>query len=214
VKEGTVGRVVMFESHFDRFRPELKAGAWREKNEPGSGVLFDLGSHLLDQAMTLFGTPEAIEADVRIERDGAEVDDAFDVTLFYPQGRALLRASMLASIPGARFTVRGTQGSYVKHGMDPQEDALKLGQCPTQQGWGMDPEDNWGTLSILEEGNLSARKVRTLPGDYRGFYENVRDAIEKGSKLAVSAQDAFSVMVGMELALESSRSGRRIPWPK
>ena len=101
--EGKLGRIVLFESHFDRFRPQLKDNAWRERPEPGSGVLFDLGPHLIDQAMVLFGEPEAISADLRIERDGASVDDAFDVVLHYPRMRALLRAGMMVSTPTPRF---------------------------------------------------------------------------------------------------------------
>ena len=211
--EGSVGRVVIYESHFDRFRPELKKGAWREKNDPGSGVLFDLGSHLIDQAFTLFGVPDAIEADVRIERSGAAVDDAFDVTLFYPDKRALLRATMLANISGARFTLHGTSGSYVKHGMDPQEEALKGGHAPGDSAWGIESRGNWGELTLAVAGKNFARRVPTLAGDYRGFYENVRDAIEKGAPLAVKPVDALNVIIGLELALQSSREGRKVEWP-
>ncbi len=128
--EGALGRVVTFESHFDRFRAELKPNAWRERPEPGAGVWFDLGPHLLDQAILLFGTPHAIAADIRIERDGAAVDDAFDVTLHYPTLRARLRATMLARAPGPTFTVHGTRGSFIKHGNDPQETALRAGRTP------------------------------------------------------------------------------------
>ncbi len=109
-REGQFGRVVLFESHFDRFRPHLKENAWRERAEPGSGVLYDLGPHLIDQAMVLLGEPEAIVADLRIERQGATVDDAFDVVLHYPNSRALLRAGMLVSTQTPRFVVQGTQG--------------------------------------------------------------------------------------------------------
>jgi predicted dehydrogenase len=208
--DGTLGSVVIYESHFDRFRPELKQGAWREKDVPGSGVLFDLGSHLIDQAITLFGVPEAVEADVRIEREGSAVDDAFDVTLIYPDKRALLRATMLAAIPGARFTLHGTGGSYVKHGLDPQEEALKCGQSPHGDSWGLEPVENWGTQRL---GDHPVHKVATLAGDYRRFYENVRDAIESGAPLAVKPTDGLNVMIGLELALQSSREGRSIRWP-
>jgi predicted dehydrogenase len=213
LSDGSLGRVVYFESHFDRFRPELKQGAWREQNAPGSGVLFDLGSHLIDQAMTLFGIPSAIEADVRIERTGAAVDDAFDVMLIYPDKRALLRATMLANVPGVRFTVHGTMGSYVKVGMDPQEDALKSGQRPRSDKWGTENEENWGTLSIAEGERNRVQKVPTFAGDYRKFYENVRDAIASGGSVAVKPIEALNVMVALELALQSSREGKRVPWP-
>ena len=214
VADGSLGRVVSFESHFDRFRPELKKGAWREQNAPGSGVLFDLGSHLIDQAMTLFGVPSAIEADVRIERTEAVVDDAFDVMLIYPDKRALLRATMLANIPGPRFTVHGTEGSYIKHGMDPQEDALKAGRRPNTAEWGTEAEENWGRLSLGEGEENQLRRVPTIAGDYRKFYENVRDAIEGRGVLEVKPVEALDVMIALELALQSSREGRRIEWPR
>jgi scyllo-inositol 2-dehydrogenase (NADP+) len=114
VSDGTLGRIVVYESHFDRFRPDQKPGAWRERPEPGAGVWFDIGPHLLDQAFVLFGTPHAMSADIRIERDGGVVDDAFDVTLHYPNLRAVLRASMLAASPSPSFAVHGTRGSFIK----------------------------------------------------------------------------------------------------
>ena len=127
VSEGALGRVVLFESHFDRFRPERKPNAWREEALPGSGVWFDIGPHLFDQALLLFGVPDAIGADIRIEREGTVVDDAFDVTLYYPHMRVLLRASMLAPPVGPSWIVHGMKGSFIKYGMDPQEAALKEG---------------------------------------------------------------------------------------
>src|SRR5262249_1907424 len=110
VSKRSLGRVVLFESHFERYRPKLRAGAWRESAEPGSGILFDLGPHLIDQALLLLGQPLAITADVRNERQGAAADDAFDVVLHYPDGRAVLRSTMLACEPGPRFIVHGSEG--------------------------------------------------------------------------------------------------------
>ncbi len=175
--EGVLGRVVLFESHFDRFRPQLKENAWRERAEPGSGVLFDLGPHLIDQAMVLFGEPEAVTADVRIERDGATVDDAFDVVLHYPRTRALLRAGVLVSTQTPRFVVQGLQGGYLKYGLDPQEDALKRGERPTGEFWGYEAPERWGTLLRAQGDAVAPEKCPTAPGDYRRYYANVRDAI-------------------------------------
>ncbi len=207
-----LGRLVLFESHFDRFRPQLKPNAWRERPEPGSGVLFDLGPHLIDQAMVLFGRPEAISADVRIERDSARIDDAFDVVLHYPRLRALLRAGMLVSAPAPRFSVQGTHGSYVKFGLDPQEDALKRGERPEGEAWGTEPEERWGTLRVLQGDSLTERPLPTQPGDYRKYYENVRDAILGKVQLAVTPQQALDVMHALELAAESSRKRCAVPW--
>jgi len=212
VSEGVFGRVVLFESHFDRFRPQLKQNAWRERPEPGSGVLFDLGPHLIDQAMVLFGEPEAITAELRCERDGATVDDAFDVVLHYPKTRALLRASVLVSTQTPRFIVQGLQGGYLKYGLDPQEDALKRGERPTGESWGYEAPERWGTLLRAQGEGFAAEKYATAPGDYRQFYANVRDAMLGSAPLAVTPQQALRVMRGLELARESSLERRTVPW--
>jgi predicted dehydrogenase len=210
--ESEIGRPVLLESRFDRFRPQLRPDAWREHAQPGSGVLFDLGPHLIDQALVLFGQPEAIAADVRIERDGAATDDAFDVMLYYPQVRALLRAGVLVSAPTPRFTLQGTQGSYVKFGLDPQEDALKLGEAPKDHTWGQEPEERWGILRSIEGGSLRESRIPTLPGDYRKYYENIRDVLLGKAELAVTPQQALDVMRALELAHESSRRRCAMPW--
>jgi scyllo-inositol 2-dehydrogenase (NADP+) len=206
------GRIVLFESHYDRYRLQLRPGAWREQAGAGNGVWFDLGPHLIDQALTLFGQPEAVCADVRIERDGAVVDDAFDVTLLYPRLRVQLRGTMLASKLGPHFVIHGTKGSYVKYGLDPQENALKQGAIPGGPAWGKEPQEAWGTLSQVEGDKITERPIPTEPGDYRGYYENVRDAILGKTALAVTPQAALSVMRVLELAQQSSRERRVIQY--
>jgi len=208
VSEGTLGRIVSYESHFDRFRPEQKPGAWRERVEPGAGVWFDLGPHLLDQAFVLFGTPRAVSADIRIERDGGVVDDAFDVTLHYPNLRAVLRASMLRATPGPSFAVHGTGGSFIKYGVDAQEAALKEGRTPGEPDWDADPPALYGTLTTSE----GTRAVPTIPSSYTHYYENVRDAILGKASLAVTPQRALDVMRGLELAVASSEKRCVLPW--
>jgi len=210
VAEGTLGRIVAFESHFDRFRPELKPNAWREKALPGSGVWFDIGPHLLDQALLLFGIPEAIGADIRIERDGAVVDDAFDVTLHYPRARAVLRASMLAVPPprAPTWIVHGTNGSFIKYGMDPQEVVLKEGRTPDEADWDTDPPELYGTLITPD----ATRTVPTLRSNFARYYENVRDAMLGKAELAVSPEWSLDVMRGLVLAAESSRTRRVLLW--
>lgn len=206
--DGILGRVTSFESHFDRFRPELRPGAWREQPGPGAGVWFDLGPHLLDQAFVLFGLPQALSADIRIERDGAAVDDAFDVMLHYPRMRALLRATLLAAAPGPSFAVHGTKGSFVKYGLDPQEAALKAGGTPGEPNWDAEPRDRYGTLTTPE----GARPVPSVPSSYAHYYANVRDAIQRKAPLAVTPEHALDVMRGLELAVTSSRECRVVPW--
>lgn len=210
--ENKLGRLVLFESHFDRFRPQLKENAWRERAEPGSGVLFDLGPHLIDQAIVLFGTPQAIGADVRIEREGAAVDDAFDVVLHYPKMRALLRAGVLVSTPTPRFVIHGTRGGYLKYGLDPQEDALKRGEKPAREFWGYEAPERWGTLLTAQGDALATEKFPTSPGDYCKYYENVRDAMLGVAPLAVAPQQALRVMRALELAVESNRKHCVVPW--
>lgn len=208
VSEGTLGRIVAYESHFDRFRPGQKPGAWRERPEPGAGVWFDIGPHLLDQAFVLFGTPRALAADIRIERDGGLVDDAFDVTLHYPNLRAVLRASMLAAAPGPSFVVHGTVGTFIKYGVDAQEAALKAGHAPGEPDWDADPPALYGNLTTP----AGTRPVPTIPSSYAHYYENVRDAILGKAELAVTPEQALKVMRGLELAVVSSQQRCTIPW--
>lgn len=207
---GTLGRLVSFESHFDRFRPEPRLDVWRESGGPGSGTLFDLGTHLIDQAANLFGTPASITASVRIDRDQAASDDAFDITLAYQGEHNLivkLCASSIARIPGARFTLHGMRGSYVKFGLDPQEQQLKDGLSFTAPGFGVDPESDWGTLQIMED---DKRRIPTENGDYRGYYANVRDAILGKTPLAVTAEEAWRTTRLVELARQSSKEQRTL----
>ncbi len=208
LSEGVLGRVTMFESHFDRFRPELRPGAWREQPQPGSGVWFDLGPHLLDQALVLFGTPQTVSADIRVEREGAAADDAFDVTLHYPRMRALLRASMLALSPGPTFAVHGTKGSFVKYGLDPQEAALKSGRTPDESHWDSEPPEMYGRLTTPE----GTRTVPTIPSSFTQYYENIRDAILGKTQSAVTPEHVLNIMRGLELAVASSRKRCALSW--
>jgi predicted dehydrogenase len=212
LNSGRLGRVALYEAHFDRYRLQLRPGAWRERLEPGSGVFFDLGVHLLDQAMLLFGVPQAMTADIRIERDGAIVDDAFDVQLHYARHTAVLRASMIAIAPDLRFVVRGERGAYVKYGIDPQEEALKRGEVPTDDTWGREHPEKWGTLHMSREGGITKETIPTLPGDYRLFYANVRDAILGKVPADVSHEQILNVMRALELAHESSRRRCTLDW--
>ncbi len=208
VSEGVLGHVVLFESHFDRFRPERKPNAWREEALPGSGVWFDIGPHLFDQALLLCGIPDAIGADIRIEREGARIDDAFDVTLYYRHTRAMLRASMLAPPVGPTWIVHGTKGSFIKYGMDPQEAALKDGRTPDEPDWDTEPAEMYGTLVTPD----ATRTVPTLRSSFAHYYENVRDVMLGTAELAVTPEWSLDVMRGLELAAESSRTHTVLPW--
>ena len=189
LESGALGRLVHYESHYDRYRPQLKPGdVWRERPAPGSGMLYDLGPHMIDQALVLFGVPEAVTAELFLQREGAKVDDAFAVRLHYPGLEVSVGCSMLACFASPRYVLHGTRGSFVKYGMDPQEEKLRLTNAIAADGWGEDSEDQWGTLTSCDGANTSTKKVKTEPGDYRGFYSNIRDAITQRAPLAVTPE--------------------------
>jgi scyllo-inositol 2-dehydrogenase (NADP+) len=213
VAASTLGRIVRFETAYDRYRPHLKPGAWRESSRPGSGILFDIAPHLIDHALVLFGLPEAVTADVRIERENAAADDAFDITLHYPNGmRAVLRSSILAAAPRPRFVLLGTQGSFVKQTFDPQEMNLRRGYITEGKPWGYEPEENWGVLTVPAGDSFVQRRIPFATCDYRDYYSNVRDAILGRAALAVTPEYALDVMRMLELARESSQKRCTIPW--
>jgi scyllo-inositol 2-dehydrogenase (NADP+) len=214
VQSGALGSVAEYEARFDRFRLDAKPGAWREVADfPAAGVLWDLGPHLIDGALVLFGEPESIDATALRQRKSSTVDDAFDVILQYPALRATLRARILAYAPSHHLLIHGTAGSFVKYGMDPQEEILRSPNCPDGldwgANWGLEPEERWGTLSRVGE---PARKVETERGDYRGFYANVRDAIEKKAPLDVTPEQFLRTQRALVLAHKSSGEKRVIRW--
>src|SRR6202171_1507536 len=179
VADGTLGRIVRLETSYDRFRPQLKPGAWRETRRPGRGILCDIAPPLIDHALVLFGLPEAVTADVRIERENATADDAFDIPLHYSNGmRAVLRSSILAAAPRPRFVLFGTQGTFTKQTFDPQENNLRRGYLPKDAPWGAEPEENWGVCTLADAaGATTQRRIPSHAGDYRDYYANVRDVL-------------------------------------
>lgn len=214
VASGALGRIVRFESNYDRFRPQLRPGAWREKAGPGTGIFFDIAPHLIDHALLLFGLPEALTADIRMEREGAVADDAFDLAFHYPRGlRVDLRSSILAAATRPRFTIHGTQGAYVKLTVDSQESNLRRGHIPRDGAWGAEPEENWGLLTLSENEGFTQRRIPSLNCDYRDFYANLRDAILGKATLAVTIEWALTVMRLLELAHQSSNERRTIRVP-
>jgi len=202
-----LGRVAEFHSRFDRFRPGVRPEAWREQAGPGSGVLYDLGSHLIDQAIVLFGNPTGIYADARMQRDGAVAVDNFEVQLRYPNLKVMLHAGSLVCEPSSRFLLYGTNGSFQKFGLDPQEEALKQGGTPGLPGWGEEPESAWGNVSQCN-GHVSRAKYRTLAGDYPAYYTNVARAIAGDEEPAVKPEQSRNVIRLIELAEISAREGR------
>lgn len=209
IADGELGRVAEFHSHFDRFRPVVQ-DRWRERDEPGGGLWYDLGPHLLDQAVQLFGLPQAITADIARLRDGAQAADYFDVTLRYQHHRAILHAGTLVAGNGLRFAVHGTRGSYLKHGLDVQEDQLRAGVVPGSAGWGVDARA--GERVHERDGRIIAEVAQAETGDYRHYYAGIRDAILHGRPVPVTPQQAIDVMRLIELGLQSSEERREVPF--
>jgi predicted dehydrogenase len=220
LKEETLGRLVTFESHFDRFRPEPRPNTWKEASNPANGMLFDLGPHLVDQVLALFGAPDAITASVRADRDQTAIEDAFDITLHYKgaNGKGMLahcRTSYLACINSPRFLLHGTKGSFKKHGLDPQEPALdggaKVPVLGSPEVWLQEKESAWGKLAVApvpaDPAMLVEQQVKTELGDYRSFYANVRDAVLGKTPPALTAEDGYRVTKLLELARVSSAKG-------
>jgi scyllo-inositol 2-dehydrogenase (NADP+) len=214
VAADTLGRIVRFETNYDRFRPNLKPNAWRERQVPGAGILFDIGPHLIDHAMALFGLPEALTADIRIEREGGLADDAFDVMFHYPNNmRAVLSSNILAATQRSRFLLFGTKGAFLKQTFDPQEMNLRRGEIPKDAPWGAEPEENWGLLTLPDGTNTTQRRVPSGTGDYRDYYANVRDVLLGKAEPFVTLTQALDVMRALDLARESNAKRCTVPWP-
>jgi scyllo-inositol 2-dehydrogenase (NADP+) len=197
----------LFEAHWDRFRPEIKNG-WREVPQPGGGLLSDLGPHMIDQALLLFGMPDAISADVLAQRAGALVDDYFDLTLHYGERRVCLRSSSLVAEPRPRFSIHGSGGSFVKFGLDPQEAQLKTGMTPADSKFGVDLRDG-----LFTRPDRTAEPVPTKRGNYLAFYEAVADAILEGAQPPVAPDEARAGLLLIDLARRASELGQRLPVP-
>lgn len=205
VTEGALGRVHRFESRFERFRPKPKAG-WRELADPAEvgGTLYDLGSHLVDQALTLFGRVESVYAEIDIRRDGAVVDDDAFLALTHASGvRSHLWTSALAPLGGPRLRVLGDAAGYVKYGMDPQEADLRAGKRPGDGPWGADDPAQYGTLGTDE----SSATVPTDPGDYPVYYAGIAAALATGTPPPVDPRDAVATLAVLEAAHDSAATG-------
>ncbi|TVP52034.1 MAG: oxidoreductase [Mongoliibacter sp.] len=207
--ENVLGRLVHFESHFDRFRPSL-AENWREEDVPGNGITYDLGTHLIDQAVMLFGKPDWVYAEILKQRTGAIADDFFDISLRFGSIKVRLTASVLVKAPLPKFLLLGEKGSFVKYGLDVQEKAFKAGELPEGPNWGLEDSESWGMLH-LENTSMSYETER---GDYRIFYQNIAEAILQKHTLRVTIDQAIAVLEIIEAAFLSQQEGRRIYFKK
>ena len=207
IDDGLIGEVAHFESHIDRFRPNPR-DRWRENPGPGAGLWFDLGPHLADQALQLFGLPDAVTADLASLRAGSRTDDWAHVLLDYPRRRVVLHASMLAAGAHTRFVAHGTEGTVVKHGSDIQEDQLKAGVSPGAPGWGEDPDE-----MLLYDADGRQYRLPTPSGDQLQYYREVGQAISTGGPNPTPSQQILAVMAVVDAARESARTGCRTALP-
>ncbi len=204
VESGCLGDLALYEAHFDRYRPQVR-DRWREWDLPGSGTLYDLGSHLIDQALVLFGLPRTVWADLGAQRPGAKAVDYFHLVLDYGQLKAILHSGSLVRQPGPRFQLHGEKGSFIKYGMDPQEEQLKQGTSPGDPGYGRDREEDFGEITAKLGGLTVTGRVETLPGNYAAYYEAVVEAISSNRPVPVAAEEARDVIRGIECAIRSHR---------
>lgn len=202
--DGSLGRLVSYEAHFDRFRNFIRE-SWKEDPTVKASTLYNLGSHLIDQALVLFGMPEAVYADIRTERHESKVPDMFDLNLYYPKIKVTLKSSYLVKDPGPRYMLHGTMGSFIKYGLDPQEDMLVQGHYPDEPGWGKEPESFWGMLTTEANGESFRGTVETLPGNYPAFYQLLYETIVHGKDLAVKPEESLNGIKLIKAAFKSSQ---------
>jgi predicted dehydrogenase len=210
VENKLVGKIVEFEAHYDRFRNYIEANTWKEEASRGTGILYNLGSHMIDQVVSLFGLPEYVDARSGIQRPGGKVDDYYDIRLTYPNMLAIVKSSYLVREQGPRYSLHGTDGSFMKYGLDPQEQALKEKKIPGSAGWGTEPKEWWGKLNTVSNGLTFNGQIETLAGNYPAFYANVFEAIREGKKLLVDATESRNVIRIIEACFESNNTKKAV----
>jgi scyllo-inositol 2-dehydrogenase (NADP+) len=208
IDENRLGRVVEFEAHYDRFRNYVQENTWKEEQGPGSGILYNLGSHMIDQALSLFGKPKFVDARVGIQRTGGKVDDFYDIRMEYADKLVILKSSYLVREPGPRYVVHGEQGSFVKYGLDPQEQALNEGKIPGSENWGREQQEFWGKLNTEFNGGHYNGPLETSSGNYLAFYDGVYKSIREGVKPDVTPQQARQCIQIIEACIASNRTKR------
>jgi predicted dehydrogenase len=205
-----LGRVVEFHSSYQRFRNYIQPDTWKERSSHRVGMTYNLGSHMIDQAVRLFGLPQSVYADIDILREKGAVDDYYNISLRYPGLKVSLRAGYLMREETPRYYIHGNSGSFVKYGIDPQEELLKKGATPATPGWGEEPEANWGVLNTEISGLHFRGKIETIPGNYGCFYDDIYRAISTGTPPETDAAAVLPVIRIIEAAFQSSAEGRTI----
>ncbi|MGI4021372.1 MAG: Gfo/Idh/MocA family oxidoreductase [Janthinobacterium lividum] len=211
IDSGMLGTLVEYEAHYDRFKNYFRPNAWREEDEPGSGIFYDLGAHLIDNAQMLFGLPNEITADLRVQRPGGKTIDNFELILNYPNLKVTLKGGMLVKEPGAAIALYGINGSFVKYGMDVQEDALRAGIMPNDiANWGVEPASSWGKINTEHEGLHLVGNIESETGDYREYYQNIYQVLAGKEDLIVKPEQSANTIRIIELAIQSSLEKRTV----
>ena len=205
-----LGSVHEFEAQYNRYRPEIR-DSWKETTSGGSGILYDLGPHLIDQAFCLFGIPESITADIRRQRPGTQTDDYFDIRLDFGYTKAILKAGMLVREQGPRYMIHGTRGSFIKYGDDPQDVDLRAGKSPADPAWGKEPEEQYGLLHTEADGKVIKERVPSEAGNFGIYYANLYETLVHRAALKEKPEHGYNVVRIIELALESSRRRCTLP---
>ena len=183
-----LGELLSFEIHFDRHKPILNAKKWKEETGPGSGIIYDLGSHIIDQTIVLFGKPNSVSGETFTQREGSEIDDAFNIRLDYGKLKVLLKSSLLVREEGPRYILHGTKGSFVKYGLDVQEDHLKAGLMPLIAGFGVESAEKWGILNTEINGQNFRGTIETEVGNWNFLFQNLYEAITEGKELLIQPE--------------------------
>jgi scyllo-inositol 2-dehydrogenase (NADP+) len=191
IEGGFLGEIVNFEIHFNRFKPALNPKKWKEVIAPANGIIYDLGSHIIDQVITLFGVPQSVWGQTFTQREYSEIDDAFDIRMDYGKLKITLKSSLLVREDSPRYIVHGTKGSFVKYGIDVQEDHLKAGMLPTDADFGIEPATNSGILNTEFNGIAFRGNVETLQGNWALLFQNLHDAIVDGKELYIKPEEVL-----------------------
>lgn len=211
IEEKLVGKIVEFEAHYDRFRNYIEVNTWKEEAGIGKGILYNLGSHMLDQALDLFGMPVEVDSRIGTQRPGGRVDDYYDIRLLYDGFHVIIKSSYLVREQGPRYILHGTDGSFIaSSGIDPQEQALKEKKIPGSAGWGTHDKEGWGKLNTTISGLHVEGKIETIPGNYMAFYKNLYEVIREGKPLAVKPEQARDVILVIEAAYKSNQQRKAI----
>jgi predicted dehydrogenase len=210
LEQDKIGRLIEFESHYDRYRPVIVRDTWKEESDELGGVLFNLGSHMVDQAFVLFGKPVSVTAHLKMVRSGSSITDYYDLRFEYTEFAAILKCSYLVKEGGPRYSIYGESGTFHKWGIDPQEELLKAGNLPIGSDWAKEPKELWGKLVYENDGLEVKGVIETVQGNYKSFYENIYDVIRNGAELAVKPEETLAVLKILEACIESNRLKKTI----